>query len=217
MNIRVAIADDHTIFLKSVSMLIKSFPGFEVVAEAAGGNQLLELVANLEAPPDIVLMDVEMPKGSGNWATEQLLKKYPNMRILALSMLFDDYSVLGMIRAGACGYLLKEITPEELESALHHVHRFGFYKSEIQPIASSTFGFSATDASSPYDISPREREFLKWACTDATYQQIAAYMFVSPRTIDGYREALFEKLRVKSRVALVLEAIRLKLIELPDR
>lgn len=213
MKLKIVISDDHRLFLKSLSMLVQSFPGFEVVGEALNGAELLKIMALQKDPPDLALIDVNTPVMNGAQTVAEITKHYPVTRCVALSMKEDDSSILSMLRAGSCAYLLKDIHPDELEKALHEVHANGFYNADLFNLNYRRLmaNMKKEDA---LHISERERAFLRYACSDLTYHQIAAEMFLAPRTIDGYRESLFEKLNVKSRVGLALEAIRRKLVEL---
>jgi DNA-binding NarL/FixJ family response regulator len=125
----------------------------------------------------------------------------------------DDRSIISMLQAGCCAYLLKDIDTGELEKALEEVYTKGYYNSDIVNINYRRLILAANENVSP-TLSEREKVFLQLACSDLTYKQIAAEMHLSERTIDGYREALFEKFKVQSRVGMVLEALRRKIVHL---
>lgn len=213
MKLKIVISDDHRLFLKSLSMLVQSFPGFEVVGEALHGAELLKIMALQKEPPDLALIDVNTPVMNGPQTVTEITARYPLTRCVALSMKEDDHSILSMLRAGSCAYLLKDVHPDELEKALHEVHTHGFYNADIFNLNYRRIMVNMKKEDELH-ITERERDFLRFACSDLTYHQIAAEMFLAPRTIDGYRESLFEKLNVKSRVGLALEAIRRKLVVL---
>ncbi|HVU95442.1 MAG TPA: response regulator transcription factor [Puia sp.] len=216
MKLTVGIADDHQLFLHSLSMLISGFPGVEVVLEALQGDHLLQKLAPLPEKPDILLIDVNMPVMDGPHAAEKIAAAYPAIKMVALSMKDDDTSVISMLRAGCCAYLLKDMHPAELEKALVEVHSRGFYNADAYNINYRRL-ILKTAEDEALSISDRERQFLQLACSDLTYKEIASRMYLSERTIDGYRESLFEKLNVKSRVGMALEAIRRDLVRLGQR
>jgi DNA-binding NarL/FixJ family response regulator len=121
----------------------------------------------------------------------------------------DEATIIRMLRAGAKGYLLKDISPAILRNALQDVMEKGFFYSNC--ITHSVLSSLHKNKGPEHELKDREIEFLKWVCTEKTYKEIAAEMFLSPKTIDGYRESLFEKLRIKSRVGLAIYAIKNKI------
>lgn len=215
MKINIAIADDHQLFLKSLSILIESFSDFEIVADAMNGEILLKKLEGLTTLPDIILIDVNMPVMDGSATAKIIAEKYPSVKQVALSMKDDDTSVIQMIRAGCCAYLLKEIHPDELEKALNEIYKSGYYNADISNIRYRQL-LRKQQAEEQLHLSERELCFLKYACSDLTYKQIADRMHLAERTIDGYRENLFQKLNVQSRVGMVLEALRRKLVDLNE-
>ena len=215
MKINIAIADDHQLFLKSLSILIESFSDFEIVADAMNGEILLKKLEGLTTLPDIILIDVNMPVLDGAATAKIIADKYPSVKQVALSMKDDDTSVIQMIRAGCCAYLLKEIHPDELEKALNEIYKSGYYNADISNIRYRQL-LRKQQSEEQLVLSERELSFLKYACSDLTYKQIADRMHLAERTIDGYRENLFQKLNVQSRVGMVLEALRRKLVDLNE-
>jgi DNA-binding NarL/FixJ family response regulator len=213
MKINIGIADDHTLFLKSLSTLINGIPGFQVVLEALNGEDLLAQLGPGKPVPDILLLDVTMPVLNGIRTSALIAKQYPSIRTVALSMKGDDTTIISMFRAGCCAFLLKDIHPDELEKALMEVHTRGYYNADSANL-NHRRRVQKAEEHSVADLSPREKEFLTHACSDLTYKEIAALMFVSERTIDGYRDSLFQKLNVKSRVGMALEAIRSNMVAL---
>ncbi len=204
--IKLFIVDDHNLIRMSLSNLLDSM-GFQVLGNAENGE---DMIAKLEGvTPQVVLMDYSMPVMNGVAATTWLTENRPDIKTLALSMNSDDLAIIGMIRAGAKGYVLKDAHPTELQEAIRAVAESGFYYSEMiagkmKDILSYT----------PDTVTERELEFLQLSCSDYSYKEIAEKMQVSPRTVDGYRESLFLKLDVKSRIGLVIFAVRNKLFEL---
>ena len=211
--IQVGIADDHTLLRKALAKLIGSFEGYAVLFEADNGKEVKNKIAQ-HMVPDLVLLDVNMPEMDGFETTIWLNKNYPKIKILALSMYSDEKTIIKMLRGGAKGYVLKNIDPDELRNALDSVMKKNFYLSEyISGKIISGLHKDADRADESPQLTPRERDFLRLICTEITYKDIAAKMYVSPRTVDEYRNSLFEKLKVKSRVGLVMYAIRNGLVD----
>jgi len=207
----VVLVDDHVLLRNGLANLIRSFGEYAVLFEAYNG---LDFIRQLKprSLPDLVLLDVYMPEMDGYETALWLKQNYPGIKILALSMYDTDNSIIRMLKNGVKGYILKDIEPAELKMALESVIYKGFYYSEmvtgklIHTI--NTLDGGGQKVNHLLRLNDRELEFLKLACTECTYKEIAEQMYLSPRTIDGYRDALFEKLTVKTRVGLVLYAIR---------
>jgi len=202
-KISIAIVDDHTLFRNGVAALMGEFDELGVTFEAENGEQMQQALRKHPAP-DVMLMDINMPVMDGYDATAWLKKNYPAVRVLALSMFEDDQAVIKMIRCGASGYVLKESRPRELLEAIKSIHTKGVYINEM---VSGKLIRSVID-DEKVEFTAKELDFLKYCCSELTYKEIADKMYVSPRTVDNYREALFEKLNLKSRTGLVLYAIQ---------
>lgn len=211
MKIPVGIVDDHQLFLKSLGLMLKSFKVYDVVVEALNGKDLQEKLAQNREIPSIMLIDVNMPEMNGIETAKWMHAQYPNTKLVALSMNDADTVIIDMIKAGCCAYLLKETHPDELEKALEEVHNKGYYNGDVSNI---NFRRLLQVEKESTQINEKEKQFLQHACTDMTYKEIAARMSLSERTIDGYRESLFAKLKVQSRVGLAMEAIRRGLVSL---
>lgn len=211
MKITIGIVDDHLLFAKSLGLMLKSFNDYEVVIEALNGKDLQEKLLHKKTLPSIMLIDVNMPVMNGLETARWLNVHYPQMKLVALSMNDDDKVIIDMIKAGCCAYLLKETHPDELEKALHEINTKGYYNADAGNI---NFRRIVPAEKESISVNEKERIFLQHACSDLTYKQIATLMSLSERTIDGYREALFGKLNVQSRVGLALEAIRKGLVSL---
>lgn len=211
MNIKIGLVDDHQLFLKSLSSLLSSISGFAIVVEANHGKDLQQKIEKGAPLPDIILIDVEMPVMNGVDTARWLRAHHPSVRLVALSMKDNEQTVLDMIKAGCCSYLLKDTHPDELERALHEVYYKNYYNSDINKV--DLAGLLMNNQSAMIlTISENERAFLQHASSDLTYKQVAALMQLSERTIDGYRESLFSKFKVQSRTGMVLEGIRRGLV-----
>jgi len=203
-QINIAIVDDHTLFRNGVAALMSEFAELKVVFEAENGLQMQQAIARHDTPK-VILMDINMPVMDGYAATKWLKANYPQIRVLALSMFEDDKAVIQMIRCGASGYVLKESRPKELLEAIKIISEKGVYINEM---VSGKLLRTVSDKEDLPGLTKKELEFLKLCCSELTYKEIADQMFVSPRTVDNYREALFLKLNLKSRTGLVLYAIQ---------
>ncbi len=211
MRINIGIADDQRLFLKSLGALINSFPSFDVILDALNGEELLQKLVDGEKQPDILLIDVNMPVMDGVGTARNISQKYPLIKMAALSMKDDDTTVINMIKAGCCAYLLKDIHPDELEKALMEIYIKGFYNADAINV---NYRRLIVHAQQEQALTEKEKIFLQLACSDRTYKQIASEMNLSERTIDGYRESIFAKFNVQSRVGMVLEAIRKNMISI---
>ncbi len=158
-----------------------------------------------------MLIDVNMPLMDGIATATWLNKDFPSMKLVALSQNDSDKTIINMIKAGCCAYFLKDTHPEELSKALDEIYAKGYYNADVSNI---NFRRLLQFEKDSLTITDKEKIFLQYACTDMTYKQIAAAMNLSERTIDGYRESLFQKFKVQSRVGLALEAIRKELVNL---
>lgn len=207
MKIPIGLADDHQLFLKSLGMMLEGFGEYEVVAEALNGSQLKQQLLQTRRLPEIMLLDVNMPVMNGIDTCRWLNNTYPAMKLVALSMNDNDHSVISMFKAGCCAYLLKDTHPIELEKALKEIRTRGYYNADSFNINFRRIVQLAGEKKESL-LTVRELEFLRYACTDMTYKQIAAEMNLAERTVDGYRESLFEKFHVQSRVGLCMEALR---------
>jgi len=212
-KIKVAITDDHTLLRNALARLVNSFDGYTVLLEADNGKDLRNKIMKHQVP-DVVLLDVNMPEMDGFETTQWLRKNYPYIKILALSMLSDEKTIIKMFRLGATGYLLKNTDAEELKKALDAVVNKNVYLSEyVSAKLVSGLHIDTEENSKPILLNERERDFLRWACTELTYKDIAEKMNLSPRTVDDYRQSLFTKLNVHSRVGLVMYSIRNGIVE----
>ena len=213
MKINIGIVDDHKLFVKSVSFMLESFGDYNVLVEALNGRDLQQKMLALKKELDIILVDVNMPLMDGIQTTEWLQHAYPSVKVVALSMKEDDKTIINMIKAGCCAYLMKDTDPEELEKALEEIHHKGYYNADAANINFRRL-LLTSQQNGENKITEKEKKFLQYACTDMTYKQIAHIMNLSERTIDGYRESLFGKLNVQSRVGLAMEALRRGLVQL---
>lgn len=211
----IAFVDDHRLLRHGLVELIQKKTAYQVVMEADNGKDFIRQLPTLPTLPDLVLLDINMPEMNGYETAQWLKSNHPQVKIIALSMNNEESSILRMLRNGAKGYLLKDAESWEFYEAIDRVMTQGFYYSDL------VVGALSNSMQSPHGmlhhssdlINARELEFLRLICSgDLTYKEIADKMSLSVRTIDGYREALFEKLNVKSKVGLVLYAFHHNLL-----
>lgn len=208
-RIPIAIVDDHTLMSKALENMISEDNIFQVVLNCPNGEDFIAALENTTIIPTVVLMDINMPYKNGIETTEWLSSHYPDIKVIALTMEDDEQVIIKMIRAGAKGYLLKDMQPSLFFQAIETVMEKGSFYTDFvtQKILKVRL-----DGQHPNtliaELKDREREFIKWACSELTYKEISDKMFLSPKTIDGYRDSVFIKLEVKSRVGLVLFALK---------
>ena len=189
--------------------MLQTFDKYNVVVQAVNGEDLQRKMRILTDIPEILLVDVDMPVLDGIGTVKWLKINYPIIKPVALSVNNTDKVIIEMIKAGCCAYLLKDTHPDELEKALDEIYNKGYYNADVSNI---NFRRLLEYEQSQLKFTDREMVFLRYACSDLTYKEIAAKMFLSERTIDGYRESLFQKLNVQSRVGMALEAVRKGLV-----
>jgi len=211
MSIRVLIADDHKIMLAGLRSLLEKQTDIEVVGEADNGRKAVRMAQ--EKKPDVIVMDVSMPDLNGIEATKQIIESLPETRVIALSMHSDKRFVMGMLRAGASGYLLKDCASQELANAIDQVARGKKYLSpEITGVVIDDFllgrGSSEEVATAASQLSPREREVLQLIAEGWSTKQIASHLYVSIKTIETHRRQIMKKLDLHSIADLTKYAIR---------
>lgn len=212
---QLAIVDDHQLVCKALENLVLSNQDLEVMLIANNGEDFLERLETLEKLPDVVLMDINMPIKNGVDTTRELSKKYPTLKVIALTMEDNEEVIIQMLKAGAKGYLLKDMSPDMLFNAIDIVSKNGTFYTDI--VTQSLMHINEKESKLKdilSDLKSTELDFIKLACSELTYKEIADKMNLSPRTIDGYRDSVFVKLNVKSRVGIVLFALKHNIIDL---
>ncbi|SEO50968.1 response regulator transcription factor [Mucilaginibacter sp. OK283] len=215
-KIKLAIVDDHNLFRKGIIKLITLADKgnkYEILFEAESGEDLKTKI-NIAELPDIILMDIDMPDMNGYEAVEWLNKCYPDIPVLIISMFEKEEGVLRMLRLGIKGYLSKDIEVEDINRALEAIVNKGyFYSGFVSDIITKQLNDKNSNTVNAAQINKTtftevELTLIKLACTELTYLQIADKMNISPKTVDGYRDNLFRKLGVKSRVGLAMYAVQ---------
>ncbi len=209
--INIAIADDHTLIRKGIVEIISSFKQYNVIIEAGNGAELLNGINESETPPDICILDISMPVMNGYETLKIIKRTWPDMKVLVLTMFNNEFSILKMVLGGARGYLLKDCTPNELELALNNLYHYNLHHSELVP--EDMFAEGKRKRLEPHQkITDKDLIFLKYCCTELHYREIAEHMEVSVRTIHTYRDNLFDKLGLKTRIGLVMYATSIGVI-----
>jgi DNA-binding NarL/FixJ family response regulator len=215
MKKTIVIVDDHLLIAKAIASIIEQFKGYEILYETDNGSNMIEQFSIKKNIPDIILLDISMPVMNGFETAAWLKQNYPAIKVMALTMQGDDDSLIKMIKAGATGYLNKNVHPSELEKALHAISEKGFYYPDwATSRVLHALANEGTITESSIKLTNRETEFLKYSCTELTYKEIGEKMFCSARTVESYRDSMFEKLGVKTRVALALYAVKSGLYKL---
>ena len=208
--IKVALADDHLLLRNALATLIDSFGDCKVVLQSGTGKDLSNNIKN-GATPDVVLLDLNMPEMNGFETAKWLKENYPAIHVLMLTMYDSELSMIRLLQSGVKGFLKKDIHPSELKFAIHSVMESGYYYSNHSTGKLINLFRSANNGNDPLQhamLTDLELEFLKLACSDLTYKEIAQQMKLSPRSVDTLRDQLFTKLDVRSRVGLALVAIK---------
>ncbi len=212
--IKVLIVDDHTLVRMGIRRLLEEFKDIEVVAEAANGEIALGMVK--QYTPDVVLLDMKMPGMDGWEVTRRLRKTNSKTKIIALTALGADSFPTRVLQLGAMGYLTKESGPQEMATAIRNVVKG---KKYLSAEVAQKMAINSLDASSltPFDsLSEREMQVMHMITQGMTVQEIAEKLFLSPKTINGYRYRIFEKLGLKNDVELTYLAMKFRIIEQPN-
>ncbi|HEY0433043.1 MAG TPA: response regulator transcription factor [Chitinophagaceae bacterium] len=208
--IRIVIADDHEIFREGMEVLLKKQPEMELVGDASNGRQLIDIIPRLS--PDIVLTDIKMPVMDGLEAARIIHDKYPHIGIIALSMFEDENLIVDMLEAGAKGYLIKNAHKSEVVAAILSVYNQESYFCNhtsmklARLIGRSRFNLSKDPVRAVFTT--KEREVIGLICAEYSNKEIGAKLNLSPRTIEGYREKILEKMNVKNSAGIVVYAIK---------
>lgn len=217
-KIKIILADDEQLFRKGILFLLEREPNLEILFEAENGQELIDKIDS-ENLPDVILMDLKMPVLNGVETTKIIHKKYPDIKIIALTSYDGKSFITNMIDVGASSYLLKNTNPKTVVHTINEVFSKGFYYDDkvMKTIHENLLSSSGKKVKSDLDkklLSKREREVLELICAQCTTSEIAEKLFISPRTVDGHRNNLLLKTGSKNVAGLVIYGIQKKLIEL---
>jgi two-component system, NarL family, response regulator DegU len=212
-RLKIYIADDHTIFRKAMVSLLQTFERIEKVKDAENGKELIALVK--KEVPDLVLLDLQMPIMDGSATCEYLYDKFPDVKVIVLSMHDSERYILHMMDLGARAFLFKNVEPDELEQAIYSVVDKDFYHNEfIANILrkSSRDRITAKKPDFQPELSERETEILLLLCQEYSTKEIGLRLSLSDRTVENHRANIMEKLKVKNIVGIVRYAYERGLI-----
>ena len=207
--IRIALVDDHQIVIDGLQAVLTTIEDFRIVGSANSGIDLIELLSKEEV--DLIMMDISMPRMDGIEATEMVKEKYPNIKVLILSMHDDTKQTERAVNAGADGYLLKNAGVEEIDLAIRKAVNGETYYSE--KIMQNILQSMKTEKKTQVELSERELEVLKLIAKEFTTKEIAEQLFISHHTVESHRKNLLFKLDVRGVAGLVRYAIENDLIE----
>lgn len=207
---KVILVDDHTLVRDTLANIINDEPELCVIGKAAHGKELINLLAN-GSQPHLVILDINMPVMDGYETAAYLQKNFPKVQILALTMFNTEVPLMRLLQHGVHGFIGKDIHPADFKVAIKTVIKKGYYYSNDATGKLGHLFFKANEGNGSLDrtiLSSRDIEFLKLVGSDDTYREIAIKMNVQTRTIEHLRDALFDKLDVKSRIGLVIYAVQ---------
>jgi DNA-binding NarL/FixJ family response regulator len=207
-EILIAIVDDHTLFRQGISSILSENEDIGIVFDAANGTIMKEKIAT-HPLPHVVLMDITMPKVNGYDATRWLKQNYPSVKVLALSMFEEDEPIIKMLKCGAGGYIIKESSAAELVFAIKTIAEHDYFlNNQVTGKLLRSLQGEVKTPTAANNLTANEVKFLEHCCSELTYKEIASKMCLSVHTIDNYRDALFDKLGLKSRTGLVIFALK---------
>lgn len=209
-KIKIAIADDYKIYRDGLKVGLSADENMEIIGEADNGEELMKALETIS--PDVILMDLKMPLMDGMEATKQVRKKYPSIKVLVVTMYEDDKFIIHLMENGANGYLLKNAEPDEIRKSIYSVHENGYYFNDVVNKALLKKLVLKNNLKPSFnqniDLTEREQEVLKMICEEKTAAEIAKEIFLSPRSVEGIRQRLIEKIGVRNTAGLVMFAVK---------
>jgi len=209
-NVKVALADDHILLRDALANMIENLSGYSVILTASNGEDLVQQI-NSKGKPDLLILDLNMPKMDGFETAQWMNKNYPEVRILVLTMYDSEVTLIRLLQNGVRGFLKKDAHPNELVFAIKNVVENGYYYSSNASNQLANLFANKQNQKETLEkviLNEREIEFLKFSCSEMTYKEIAQKMGMNPRSLENYRESMFSKLNIKSRVGLALYAVK---------
>ncbi len=213
-KINIAIADDYKIFREVVKKCISGDKALHVILEADNGEDLINGFG--DPLPDVIIMDLKMPIMDGMEATQIIRKKHPSIKVLVVTMYDDDKFIIHLMEIGANGYLLKNAEPDEIRKAIYSVYENGYYFNDLVNKALLKKLVIKANLKPSFkqdvDLTEREMEVLKLICEEKTATEIAKEIFLSPRSVEGIRQRLIDKIGVRNTAGLVMFAVKNQLV-----
>lgn len=208
--ITIAIADDYKIYRDGLKLCLSPDPNLKITMEADNGEELLEALKTQQ--PEIIIMDLNMPLLDGMEATKQIRKKYEQIKILVITMYDSDKFIINLMENGAHGYLLKNAEPKEIIKAIYALHENGYYFNDLVNKALLKKLVMKNNLKPSFnhniELTEREQEVLKMICEEKTAAEIGKEIFLSPRSVEGIRTRLIEKIGVRNTAGLVMFAVK---------
>lgn len=209
-KIKIAIADDYKIFREGLKVGLSADENLDVLFEADNGEDLLKELQS--TTPDVIIMDLKMPIMDGMEATKEVRKKYPGIKVLVVTMYEDDKFIIHLMENGANGYLLKNAEPEEIRKSIYAVHENGYYFNDVVNKALLKKLVLKNNLKPSFnqnvELTERELQVLKLICEEKTANEIGKEIFLSPRSVEGIRQRLIEKVGVRNTAGLVMFAVK---------
>ncbi|HEY6062659.1 MAG TPA: response regulator transcription factor [Chitinophagaceae bacterium] len=209
-KIKIAIADDYKIYRDGLKVGLSADSNMEIIGEADNGEDLMKALETIS--PDVIIMDLKMPVMDGMEATKLVRKKYPAIKVLVVTMYEDDKFIIHLMENGANGYLLKNAEPDEIIKSIYAVHENGYYFNDVVNKALLKKLVLKNNLKPSFnqniDLTEREQEVLKMICDEKTAAEIAKEIFLSPRSVEGIRQRLIEKIGVRNTAGLVMFAVK---------
>jgi len=212
--LRVAITDDHTLFRKSLGMLVNSFEDMHVVLEAGNGLELLEKLENTQA--DILLLDLQMPEMDGFETAKRIKERYPEMKILILTLMSETDIIDRVIKMGVNGYFTKNTPPNELENAIWNLSNDGFYfEDSLSTVINKILIDPETEVitEKPINFTERELEIIKFTAEGFKAREIAEALYISPKTVNNHKQNIQNKYQFESMMTAILYCLNNRLID----
>ena len=213
--IKLIIAEDQALFRDGLRLLLQNEADISIIGEAANGQEVMDLL--LKEQPDVIVTDIQMPEMDGVELTRELQGCYPEIKVIALTMYQEEYLIVDMLEAGAKGYLLKSSTKEKIVEAIHAVHANGRYFCEstslklMKKSAGSKIAMSHKEDASKF--TETEKQIIALVCQQFSSKEISGQMHLGLKTIESYRNKIFDKMGVKNMAGLVIYAIRAGLLK----
>ena len=209
-SINIVIAEDNKIYREGLKLCLSSDEKLKVIAEADNGEELMKVLENNHA--DVILMDLNMPVMDGMEATKQVRKKYENIKVLVVTMYDSDKFIINLMENGANGYLLKNADPKEIIRAIYTVYENGYYFNDLVNKALLKKLVVKNDLRPSFNegihLTQREQEVLKLICEEKTAAEISNEIYISPRSVEGIKQKLIEKVGVRNTAGLVMFAVK---------
>jgi DNA-binding NarL/FixJ family response regulator len=209
-KIKIVIADDYKIYRDGLKVGLSSDENMEIIGEADNGEDLMKVLENQS--PNVILMDLKMPIMDGMEATKLVRQKYPDIKVLVVTMYDDDKFIIHLMENGANGYLLKNTEPDEIIKSIYAVYENGYYFNDVVNKALLKKLVLKNNLKPSFnqniELTEREQEVLKLICEEKTAAEIAKEIFLSPRSVEGIRQRLIEKVGVRNTAGLVMFAVK---------